>query len=120
MKILSFDFIAFGPFTDLSVDLSQGNEGLHIIYGPNEAGKSSALRALTSLFYGIAAQSSDDFIHSYKDLKIGATLLHSDGTELTVYRRKGNTKTLLDSNNEPVVSQSNTLLNLRGDLLHPT
>ena len=42
MKILELALAAFGPFTDLVLDLSGGHEGLHLVYGPNEAGKSSA------------------------------------------------------------------------------
>ncbi|MBK8741639.1 MAG: AAA family ATPase, partial [Betaproteobacteria bacterium] len=41
---------AFGPFTDKTIDScgAPGQPGdLHLIYGPNEAGKSSALRAIT-------------------------------------------------------------------------
>ena len=44
MKILELALHAFGPFTDAVLDLSAGQEGLHLIYGPNEAGKSSALQ----------------------------------------------------------------------------
>ena len=44
MKILNLHLIAYGPFSDGSLDLSGGSEGLHLIYGPNEAGKSAALR----------------------------------------------------------------------------
>ncbi len=39
MKILEMKLIAYGPFTDVTLDLSAGNKGLHVIYGPNEAGK---------------------------------------------------------------------------------
>ena len=53
MKILRLDLRAFGPFSDVSLDLAAGSEGFHLIYGPNEAGKSSALRALRNLLYGI-------------------------------------------------------------------
>ena len=49
MKILSLDLLAWGPFTDRSLRFTAGSEGLHVIYGPNEAGKSSALRALRAL-----------------------------------------------------------------------
>src|SRR5690606_28534640 len=39
---------AFGPFTNEVLDLSGGAPGgLHVIYGPNEAGKSTSLRAVT-------------------------------------------------------------------------
>ena len=55
MKILELALHAFGPFTDAVLDLSAGQEGLHLIYGPNEAGKSSALRALRQALFGIPA-----------------------------------------------------------------
>ena len=63
MKILQLNLIAFGPFNETLLDLSEGEEGLHIVYGPNEAGKSSALRGLRQLLYGIPERSYDDFLH---------------------------------------------------------
>jgi uncharacterized protein YhaN len=94
MKILLLRLIAFGPFMDEALDLAQGKEGLHLIYGPNEAGKSSALRALRQFLYGIPERSLDDFRHSYNKMRIGGVLRHSDGTELGMVRRKGRVKTL--------------------------
>ena len=74
MKILELALYAFGPFSDVVLDLSAGQQGLHLIYGPNEAGKSSALRALRQALFGIPAQSADSFIHSYTKMRIGLTL----------------------------------------------
>jgi uncharacterized protein YhaN len=96
MKLLELYLSAFGPFTDFTIDLSGDKEGLHIIYGPNEAGKSSALRAITALFYGILARSSDNFLHEHKNLRVGSRIIHSDGSELTFTRRKGLKNTLID------------------------
>ncbi|MBX9720509.1 MAG: AAA family ATPase, partial [Candidatus Obscuribacterales bacterium] len=94
MRINRLDLIAFGPFTAKSIDLSEGKQGLHIIFGANEAGKSSSLRALRQLLYGIPSVSSDNFIHEYNNMRIGGQLLHSDGTLLSVVRRKGRSATL--------------------------
>lgn len=94
MKILEIKLIAFGPFTEKVLDLSAGQEGLHIIYGPNEAGKSSALRALRQMFYGIPERSMDDFMHPYSKIRIGALLRRSDGSILEFIRRKGRINTL--------------------------
>ena len=94
MKILALHLRAFGPFTDERLDLSAGEQGLHLIYGPNEAGKSSALRAIEQLFFGIPANSSDNFIHPYPKLRIGAALRTRDGKQIEVVRRKGNKNTL--------------------------
>jgi uncharacterized protein YhaN len=90
MKIVQLDLKAFGPFTDLSLDFSPGHHGLHLVFGRNEAGKSSALRALRQLLYGIDAQTPDAFKHRYPDLRVGGTLRLSSGKELAFIRRKGN------------------------------
>ncbi len=97
MKFLSFELLAYGPFSDISLDLSGGEKGLHIIYGPNEAGKSAALRAITNLLYGFPSYSVDNFVHANPQLRIGARLLHSSGEEIYVIRRKGRKNTLLDT-----------------------
>jgi uncharacterized protein YhaN len=46
MRIDRLDLLAYGPFTEQSLDLADGDSGLHLIYGDNEAGKSTSLRAL--------------------------------------------------------------------------
>lgn len=97
MKILDLHLRAFGPFTDRHLDLSGGQHGLHLIFGPNEAGKSSALRALRALLYGIPERTQDDFLHQKKDLRVGGRLRGSDGTDLVCFRRKGHKNTLLDA-----------------------
>jgi uncharacterized protein YhaN len=94
VKIVTLNLQAFGPFTDAVLDLSQGREGLHLIYGPNEAGKSSALRAVRDLLYGIPARSPDNFVHPHPKMRIAAAVRHSDGSELRFIRRKGNAGTL--------------------------
>jgi uncharacterized protein YhaN len=102
MELLELHLQAFGPFTDCRLDLRQGSLGLHLIHGPNEAGKSSALRALHALLFGIPARTRDDFVHGARDLRIGARLRAADGTELVCYRRKGNKETLLTAEQQPL------------------
>ena len=95
MKILKLHMIAYGPFTDWSLDLSAGSEGLHLIYGPNEAGKSAALRGLKALLFGIDERTTDHFVHEYGKLRVAGCLRHSDGSKIDIVRRKGRAKTLL-------------------------
>jgi uncharacterized protein YhaN len=94
MRIDELQLIAFGPFTDIVLDLSGGQEGFHLIYGPNEAGKSSALRALRYLLYGIPATSTYNFLHPYPKMRIGAVLTSGNGDTLKFIRRKGRNNTL--------------------------
>jgi uncharacterized protein YhaN len=106
MKILKIKLIAFGPFTRKVLDLAEGQEGLHIIYGPNEAGKSSALRALRQMFYGIPERSMDDFMHPYSKIRIGAVLRRSDGSILEFVRRKGRVNTLRAPDDTTVIDEA--------------
>src|SRR5690606_24031189 len=99
MKILDLHLKAFGPFTGKVLDFS--GSGFHLVYGPNEAGKSSSLRAISNFLYGIPARSSDNFVHENKALRIGATLQCADGKTEHFVRRKGNRDTLLDGDENP-------------------
>jgi len=106
VKILRIGLLTFGPFTGKILDLHKGHEGLHIVYGPNEAGKTSALRALRQLLYGIPERSSDGFIHPYAKLRIGGKLLKSDGAVIEFVRRKGRVNTLRARDDATLIDES--------------
>jgi uncharacterized protein YhaN len=115
VKISELHLIAFGPFTDCRLDLSAGTHGLHILYGPNEAGKSSSLRAIADLLYGFPARTADDFQHPYKNLRVGGRLDHSDGSRLSIVRRKAQKLSLrCAQDQEPVADEA--LLSFLGDV----
>ncbi|MBY0399164.1 AAA family ATPase, partial [Myxococcota bacterium] len=96
MRIARLELTAFGPFSDRALELGGASgPGLCVIYGPNEAGKSSALRAIRSLLYGIPHQSEDNFVHRHQDLRIGARLCFAQGVTSDVVRRKGTKQTLV-------------------------
>lgn len=96
MRIDRLDLIAFGPFTNKSLNLSDGDLGLHLIYGDNEAGKSTSLRALIALLFGIPTGTSDNYLHLSPQLRIGGKLRLSGGKEIEFVRRKGTKGTLLE------------------------
>ncbi|HCS88852.1 MAG: AAA family ATPase [Thiohalocapsa sp. PB-PSB1] len=110
MKLLELHLLAYGPFTDCRLDLSAGNEGLHILYGPNEAGKSSALRALRAWLYGVPERTRDDFRHAKTELRVGGLLRGADGSELRCYRRKGRKNTLVDEDSAALAEDQLTRL----------
>ena len=93
---------AFGPFTDLHIAFPSAGGDLHVIYGPNEAGKSSLLRAFRDLLFGIHSQSPDNFKHDYKDLRILAEIYNRNGDKLIFQRRKGIKNTLLNGAGDPL------------------
>ncbi|MBW2597056.1 MAG: AAA family ATPase, partial [Deltaproteobacteria bacterium] len=114
MKIREIRLIAYGPFTDVRIDLSEGKEGLHIIYGPNEAGKSSALRALRHMLYGIPERSPDGFLHPYDKMRIGAAIERKNGNVLEFVRRKGRSNTLRAADDKAVLDEALVRQSLNG------
>ncbi len=99
MKLIRLLLEAFGPFTDTEIDFAgeknPSGANLHLIYGPNEAGKSSALRAMTDLRFGIPLRSPDDFLHSSADLRIAGVFVGPQGRPVGLVRRKVRKGTLL-------------------------
>ena len=95
---MRFDTIhipAFGPFTDFSRDFENNGHDIHLVYGANEAGKSSLLRGIHQMFYGIPAHSNDTFVHEKTKLRIGGSISHNT-KKLSFLRKKGRANTLLD------------------------
>lgn len=96
---MRFDTIhipAFGPFTDFSRDFVKNSHDIHLVYGANEAGKSSLLRGIHQMFYGIPVQSKDNFVHENSKLRVGGTV-SNDTQKLSFLRKKGRSNTLLDT-----------------------
>ncbi len=105
MKLVQLDLKAYGSFTDRNIEFP-ADKGLHLICGNNEAGKSGALRALTTGLYGFPHKTSDNFLHGDSDLRVGMVLRHSDGSEQHFVRRKGRKDTLLNSSGDAVADDS--------------
>ena len=106
MKIRRLEFKAYGPFSDRVLDFDSALPGLHVVHGPNEAGKSSAMRALQALFYGFPPRTGDNFLHAYDQLLVGGCLQRADGDELCFYRRKKNKNDLFDAQDQPLPAEA--------------
>ena len=93
MKIERLYLKAYGVFSDQRLDFAGGPD-FHVIYGPNEAGKSTTLRALIGLLFGIEERTADNFIYPHPQLRVGAVLATTAGDRLAVMRRKARKQTL--------------------------
>ncbi|TMW73398.1 YhaN family protein [Alteribacter natronophilus] len=101
---MRYNFInlrAYGHFTDYQLDFS-ASKGFHFIYGQNEAGKSTVLRAVSNFLYGFPAQTQDSFLHENRKLLIEGEIEKSDGTSMHFLRRKGRKNTLLTPDRKPL------------------
>ena len=100
MKFAKIRFEKIGPFDDTTLDFSKGNPGLHIVYGSNEAGKSSALKYIEWFLFGIPPQNDDNFKHKFGDFLIESTILDNNSKTHLLKRRKTPVgRTILDANN---------------------
>ncbi|MGY0694098.1 AAA family ATPase [Virgibacillus sp. FSP13] len=101
---MRFDYLhleAFGHFTDYKL-LFDDSKSFHILYGPNEAGKSTILRSVSNFLYGFPQQTDDSFLHNNQKLRIGGQLKNKQGETLPFIRRKGRKNTVLDMDGQPL------------------
>jgi uncharacterized protein YhaN len=95
MRIAALHLKTYGPFDGAVLDFGSGPAGLHVVYGPNERGKSTALRAIDALLFGFPIRTEDHFGRDYGALRVGAVL--EDGARrVALMRRKGNRNTLFE------------------------
>ena len=96
MRILRLELEKYGHFTGKPLDF-RPDANLHVVYGANEAGKTSALNALADLLFGFPTRTTFNFLHPNPTLLLSATIKNRNGSVLSFKRRKGTSKTLLDS-----------------------
>lgn len=101
MRIESLILERYGIFADRALSFHP-EAALHVVYGANEAGKTSALSAIGDLLFGFGARTPYDFWHDGKTLRVGGTFRHSNGQVIAARRRKGNKNTLIDATDQPL------------------
>lgn len=76
MRLRKLSLDRFGHFTDHHLDFGEvaDKPDFHIIYGANEAGKTTIMEAALRLFYGFQAREPYDFKHQRKNLRVSAQL----------------------------------------------
>ena len=100
MRFAELALERYGDYEKLTVPIN--GPGLNVIYGPNEAGKSTCLSAITDFLFGIPNNSSYGQVFGYGLMRIRATLELPDGQRFDLRRRKGHERTLSDGNGKVV------------------
>jgi uncharacterized protein YhaN len=113
MRVNRLDLLRYGRFTNVTLPFPKANSDLHVIFGPNEAGKSTSLAAIEDLLFGIPHNSPYNFVHDYGVMRVGGVLEHDDKT-LEVRRRKGNKDTLLAPDDNPLPAGDGALVPFLG------
>ena len=106
MRLRRLDLARYGKFTGRAIDFGErapGRPDLHIVYGPNEAGKSTAFAAFLDLLFGIEQRSPYNFLHPYPTMRIGGALeLEPEGDAQEFVRIKRPRNSLLDAGDQPI------------------
>jgi uncharacterized protein YhaN len=96
MRLTELKLLKYGRFDGCDLHFPLQTPDLQIIYGPNEAGKSTTMSAISDLLFGFPHITHFDFRHDKQLLRVGA-VLDADGEPIAFRRKKGRTGTLLDS-----------------------
>lgn len=96
MRFTRLDILRYGALTDRTLNF-RPDARLHVIYGPNEAGKSSALAAISDLMFGFPTAAEYSFLHDANTLRAGAEIIGRSGNSLSFRRRRGRKNTLLSA-----------------------
>ena len=100
MRLLSLELEKFGAFAELRIAFRR-DARLHVVYGPNEAGKSTALAAVGALLFGVPERTP--YASRFPaQLRVGAEIAAASGRSLKFWRRKGRKATLLDVSGNPL------------------
>ena len=115
MRFERLHLLRYGSLTDRALTF-RPDAKLHVVYGPNEAGKSSALAAISDLLFGFPHNKAFDFRHDASVLRVGATLRTRDGAVLSFRRRRGNKATLLADEDDEAALREDALAPFVGSL----
>ena len=113
MRFQKLDLRCFGRFSGTEITFPSATADIHIIYGPNEAGKTTSLVAIEDVLYGIPARSPYGFLHSYQEMRI-STSIESNDRVLEFVRRKRSKDTIVDQDGLPIEGGEAALKKLLG------
>lgn len=101
MRLRQLALVRYGHLSDAVLDFP-ADALLCVVHGVNEAGKSTALAAISDALFGFGHRTAFDFLHGAPQLRLGFTLLASDGREGRFIRRKGRSGTLRNDADEVI------------------
>ena len=106
MRIAALDLHKYGHFEECQLRFEACPTDLHIVFGANEAGKSTTMAGIGDLLFGFGHVTPYDFRFDRQLLRVGARLQAAGagdaGIDVVYRRKKGRTGTLLDAEDKPV------------------
>jgi uncharacterized protein YhaN len=109
MKINKFTLERYGAISERSISIAS-DIGLTIIYGANEAGKSTSLEAIGDFLFGIPMRSTRGSLFGYEAMRISAEMTAADGSAYALTRAKRRSNSLSHANGTSAENQMAALL----------
>jgi uncharacterized protein YhaN len=101
MRIAELVLERYGRFENLRLTFPKADLDFHLVYGPNEAGKTTTLTAVTDLLFGFEHSAAYDYRFKAAMLRVSA-VLERDAERFACRRRRGRSGTLVDANDVPI------------------
>ena len=104
MRLDRLALTRYGIFSDRVIDFGepvQGEPDLHVVYGPNESGKSTTLAGFLDLLFAFEHRSPYGFAHGYDAMRVEADL-NIGGAIRRLVRIRKRQGSLLDESGRPV------------------
>jgi uncharacterized protein YhaN len=95
MRLTELSFEKYGCYSERLLTIPE-HAGLTVVYGLNEAGKSTCLEAIGDFLFGIPGRSARGETFGYPGMRIGALMRLANDEVMALRRRKGHGRTLVD------------------------
>jgi uncharacterized protein YhaN len=112
MRFVNLSLERYGHFDNCTLSFRSGEPDLHVVYGANEAGKTTSMAAISDLLFGFPSRSPYNFMYDYSLLRVGA-VLEDEGKTMACRRKKATSGTLLGPDDKPI-DEGPLLAMLRG------
>jgi uncharacterized protein YhaN len=96
MRLSALDLVRYGRFADTRLEFPRLDADFQIVFGPNEAGKSTTMAAIGDLLFGFPHSTPFDFRFDKPLLRVGGHL-SAEGVDLVCVRKKGRSGDLMDA-----------------------
>ena len=101
MRLEKLTLAPYGGFEDRTLVFDSAAP-LHVVFGRNEAGKTTTLNAISDWLFGFPLRTDQGWRFDMTALRVGGALRFADGSLLEARRRKGRGNTLVDAADKPI------------------
>jgi uncharacterized protein YhaN len=108
VRIKDLKLIRYGHFEGEALEFPESEHDIHVVYGDNEAGKTTILSAIGDTLFSFPERTEYGFKHGMAKLRVGATLQNGED-EFPYVRYKKRPPTIFDDDGNEILGAEKTL-----------